>query len=61
MTLPDESAKNVSEALAAQSLLDQSEAKEVIKALQEQKAVNWNIVLTKQFESEQGARDEAES
>lgn len=61
MTLPAESAKRVSEALTSQSLLDKSAVAEVMKALGKQKEVNWNIVLTKQFESEQGGRNEAES
>ena len=61
MTLPAESAKKISEALSTQSLLDRSTVEEVVKALQEQRAVNWNIVLTKQFESEQDGGDEVES
>ncbi len=61
MTFPAESAKRVSEALTSQSLLEKSAAAGVVKALEEQKDVNWNLVLTKQFESEQGGSDGTES
>tara|TARA_R110002096_G_scaffold147671_4_gene307613 strand:- start:8318 stop:8503 length:186 start_codon:yes stop_codon:yes gene_type:complete len=61
MTLPAETAKRVSEALASQSLVDKATIAEVVKALGESKDVNWNLVLTKQFESEQGGTDGTES
>ena len=61
MTLPAESTKRVSDALASQSLLDESALAEVVKALGEPKDVNWNLVLTKQFEFEQGGTDETDS
>jgi hypothetical protein len=61
MKLPDKSAKNILGALTSKSLLEESVSKELVEALEKQKDVNWNLVLTKQFESEQGGHDEAES
>lgn len=59
MKLPTESATRITEALTTQLLLEESVATEVVEALEAQKTVNWNIVLTKQFKSEQGGNDEA--
>jgi len=61
MKLPEESAKHILKALIAKSLLAESAAAEAVKALEDQKNVNWNLVLTKQFECEQGGHNEAES
>lgn len=61
MRLPAQSAKNILGALTSKALLEESAAKELVASLEEQKDVNWNLVLTKQFESEQGGRDETES
>ncbi len=58
MKLPEPSAKNILSALASKSLLAESAAKELVESLENQKDVNWNLVLTKQFESEQGGHDE---
>jgi hypothetical protein len=58
MKLPTQSAKTITEAFTSQSLLDETAATEVVKALEAQKSVNWNIVLTKQFESEKKGDDE---
>lgn len=61
MKLPDQSAKKILSALTSKSLLIESVATETVKALEEEKNVNWNLVLTKQFESEQGDHHETES
>ena len=61
MKLPEQSANNILGALTSKSLLEESAAKELVASLEEQKNVNWNLVLTKQFESEQGGHDETES
>lgn len=61
MKLPEKSAKNILGALTTKSLLDESVAREVVEALDQQKDVNWNLVLTKQFQSEQGGSDETAS
>ena len=60
MKLPDQSSKNILGALTSKSLLEQSAARELVEALEKQKDVNWNLVLTRQFETEQGGNDEAE-
>ncbi|MBB5352106.1 hypothetical protein HNR46_002347 [Haloferula luteola] len=59
--LPDKTAERLLTAISTKPLLEKSAAAEVIDALKTGKPVNWNLVLTKQFESEQGGRDEAES
>ena len=61
MKLPKQSAENITKALTSESLLEEATAKEVVGALDVQKSVNWNIVLTKQFKAEKGDQDEAES
>ena len=61
MKLPDQSAKNILSALTSKSLLVESVATETVKALEEEKNVNWNLVLTKQFEAEQEGHHETES
>jgi len=61
MKLPKQSATNILSALTSESLLDEPAARELVESLEQQKEVNWNLVLTKQFESEQGGHDEAES
>ena len=61
MKLPPQSAKRITEALTSQSLLEESAVTEVVEALEAQKAVNWNVVLTKQFQSEQKGNDETNS
>lgn len=61
MKLPEQSAQNILGALTSKSLLEESAAKEVIEALDQQKGVNWNLVLTKQFQYEQGGGDETGS
>jgi hypothetical protein len=61
MKFPTESAKRITEALTSQSLLEESAVTEVVEALEAQKAVNWNVVLTKQFQSEQKGNDETNS
>lgn len=61
MQLPESSANNIRAALSATSLLEKSAADDVIKALEAEKPVNWNLVLTQQFKIEQGGHHEAES
>lgn len=61
MTLPEVTAKNIFEALVSDSLLEEAAATELVEALNEQKNVNWNLVLTKQFETEDSASDETHS
>lgn len=61
MKLPEQSAKHILSALTSKSLLVESAAADAVKSLEEQKNVNWNLVLTKQFEHEQGGHDEVES
>lgn len=61
MKLPEQSASNILGALTSKALLDESAAKELVASLEEQKDVNWNLVLTKQFKSEQGVHDKSES
>tara|TARA_B110001469_G_C9638219_1_gene320353 strand:+ start:1628 stop:1813 length:186 start_codon:yes stop_codon:yes gene_type:complete len=61
MQLSEQSAKTITKAFTSQSLLDESTAVEVVEALEAQKTVNWNIVLTKQFQSEQKGDDETNS
>ncbi len=60
MTLPKESAEKLRDGLISQSLLANKAAEEVIKSLVMEKQVNWNLVISKQFESEQGGSDEAQ-
>jgi hypothetical protein len=59
MKLSAQSARNILGDLTSKSLIEESAAGELVEALESQKAVNWNLVLTKQFESEQGGNDEA--
>lgn len=61
MKLPAQSAKNILGDLTSKSLLEESAAVKLVEGLDSQKGVNWNLVLTKQFESEQGGNDEAAS
>lgn len=60
MTLPKESAEKLRDGLISQSLLANTAAEEVIKSLVMEKQVNWNLVISKQYESEQGGSDEAQ-
>ncbi|MBC2600537.1 hypothetical protein [Puniceicoccus vermicola] len=61
MKLPKQAAENITKALTSVSLLEEATAKEVVDALDGQKSVNWNIILTKQFKAEKGDQDEVES
>ncbi len=61
MKLPTSSVERIFIALTSKSLLVESAATEVVQFLEKEQTVNWNLVLSKQFESEQGGRDEAES
>lgn len=61
MKIPEESAKNVLRDFISKSLLNKAAAAEVVENLEKEKDVNWNLVLSKQFESEQGGSDEPES
>lgn len=61
MKLPAQSAERILDALTSKSLLEESAAVELVEALETQKDVNWNLVITKQFESEQGGHNEVEA
>jgi hypothetical protein len=61
MKLPEKSAERILASLTSKPLLEELAAADVAKALKTEKGVNWNLVLTKQFESEQGGSDETES
>ncbi len=61
MNLPQQSAKLILGSLNSESLLEESAAAELVEALEKQKSINWNLVLTKQFESEKGGHDETDS
>lgn len=61
MKLPEESSKRIIDELAKNSLLDDAAAKEVVDSLENDKPVNWNIVLTKQYQSEKKTVDETHS
>lgn len=61
MKLPPESSKRISEALSSHALLDKPVIAGVVESMAEEKHVNWNLVLTKQLESEQGGSNETES
>ncbi len=61
MKLPADSAEKISEALVSRSLLQETSVAELVKSLDEEKVLNWNLILTKQYESEEGGADEADS
>lgn len=59
MTLPEPSTARIRNAFTSESLLDVDASEEVIKAFAHNKEINWNLILTKQFEIEQKDSDEA--
>lgn len=61
MKIPDQSAEKILTDLTSKHLLEKSAAAEVVEALEKGKDVNWNIVLSKQFEAEKGGHDETDS
>lgn len=61
MQLPESSAKQLHAALVSKSLLEVPATDDVIKSLEAVKPVNWNLILTQQFEIEIGGHHEAES
>ena len=61
MKLPEESAKRIVTKFTKEKLLEETVAKDVIDSLEKDKEVNWNIVLTKQFQSERKTDDETHS
>lgn len=61
MKLPELSTELILNALTSKKLLEKSTATELTEALIKEKDVNWNLVLTKQFKSEQKGNDEAAS
>ena len=61
MKLPEKSSKRIIDELAKDSLLDDAAATEVVDSLENDKPVNWNIVLTKQYQSEKKTVDETHS
>jgi hypothetical protein len=61
MQLPEASARKLQTALDSKSLLETQAINDVIKSLEAAKPVNWNVILTRQFEIEKGGHREAES
>lgn len=61
MKLPEESSKRIIDELTKEPLLEDAAAKDVVDSIGNDKPVNWNIVLTKQFQSEKGTDDETQS
>jgi hypothetical protein len=61
MQLPEESSKKLHAALVSKLLLESPAIDGVIKSLETEKPINWNLILTQQFKIEQGGQDEAES
>ncbi len=61
MKLSEQSAKEIRDAITVNSLLEESACEDLITSLTQEKQVNWNLVLTKQFELEQGGENEAQS
>jgi hypothetical protein len=61
MQLPEASARILHTALDSKELLETPTIDDVIKSLAAEKPVNWNIILTKQFEIEKGGHREVKS
>ncbi|MFM2179310.1 MAG: hypothetical protein RL015_3408 [Verrucomicrobiota bacterium] len=59
MQLPESSANKLHAALVSNSLLEKPTIDDVIKSLEAAKSVNWNLILTQQFETEKGGHHEA--
>lgn len=60
MKLPEKSSEMISNSLLSQSLLTKSAVEGLLESLRQEKSVNWNLLLTKQFELEQGGTNETE-
>jgi hypothetical protein len=60
MILPSQSAERILGALNSKSLLEETAAKDVVDALEKEKVLNWNLILAKQFKSEEGGSNETE-
>ena len=50
----------ISDALISKSLLEKLAVEGLIASLRQGKSINWNLILTKQFELEQGGTNETE-
>ena len=61
MSLPDKSAQEIRSSLSSLALLDSDAIENLLDCLNENRPMNWNIVLTQQFESEKKENNEAES
>lgn len=61
MRLPESSANKLHAALVSKSLLEKPVIDDVIKSLEDARPVNWNLILTQQFQIEKGGHHEAES
>lgn len=61
MQLPESSANKLHVAFVSKSLLEKPAIDDVIKSLEAAKPVNWNLIITQQFEIEKGGHHEAES
>jgi len=60
MKIPEKSCQLISDALISKSLLEKAAVEGLIDSLRQEKSVNWNLILTKQFESEHGGTNETE-
>ena len=60
MKLPEKSSQLISDALISKSLLEKSAVEGLLESLRQERRVNWNLLLTKQFESEHGGTNETE-
>ena len=60
MKLPEKSAQLIYESLTSQSLLEKSDVDALIESLRQERSLNWNLILTKQFKLEQGGNSETE-
>ena len=55
----DETTKIIKSKIIEEELLNESLAEEIVSSLKEDKPVKWNLLLSKQFESEKESKDEA--
>jgi hypothetical protein len=61
MQLPEASSTRLHAELVSKSLLETPAIDDLIKSLESEKSVLWNLILTQQFKIEQGGQHEAES
>ena len=56
----DEAIETIKSKIIEGELLNESLAEEIVSYLKGDKPIKWNILLSKQFESVKGGKDEAE-